>query len=49
VDELPSESGPAGADTKELSLEEQISLMTDLDVEGEQGDQQPKPPDQPKK
>ncbi len=35
VDELPSESVPAGKGSGGLSLEEQIARMTDLDLEDE--------------
>jgi hypothetical protein len=39
VDELPSESLPPGQDPGELSLEEQIAQMADLEIEGEEKDQ----------
>jgi hypothetical protein len=39
VDELPSESLVPGQDAGELSLEEQIAQMTDIEIEGEGKDQ----------
>jgi hypothetical protein len=38
VDELPSESVLPGKEVRELSLEEQIAQMTDLEMEGEEKD-----------
>ena len=38
VDELPSESVLPGKEARELSLEEQIALMADLDIEDEEKD-----------
>ena len=38
VDELPSESVLPGPDARELSLEEQIARMTDLEIEDEEKD-----------
>jgi len=38
VDELPSESVLPGQVARELSLEEQIAQMTDLEIEGEEKD-----------
>ena len=36
VDELPGDSAPAHE--SKLSLEEQIATMTDLEIEGEEGE-----------
>lgn len=39
VDELPTESVLPGKEASELSLEEQIAQMTDLEIEDEEKDQ----------
>ena len=36
VDELPSESGPSSKDTSNLSLEEQIAQIENLDTDDEE-------------
>lgn len=44
VDELPSESVLPGQDAGELSLEEQIAQMTDLEIEDEEKERKKESP-----